>query len=70
MTPTILTAEQISVQFNIPLGTLAYWRFKRSHGDDRYPRFYLRGRSVIYYLQEFETDHKALLNQLNPLKCR
>ena len=42
-------AELISELYDIPLGTLANMRSKREG-----PRFYKRGRRVIYFLEDVE----------------
>lgn len=47
--------EEISEIYGIPRGTLANWRCRKEG-----PRFYKRGRRVLYFLDEFEKWLKSV----------
>lgn len=54
-----LTAKEISKLYNIPEGTLAYWRHQR-RWDNTLPRFHRLRRRVYYVKEEFEVDLRAM----------
>jgi hypothetical protein len=63
--PTILYASDICKLFNVPAGTLGYWRYLRDHGDTSCPRFYRRGARIIYHLEEFTEDHQNMITTIH-----
>ncbi len=54
-----LTSKQVSMMFNIPDGTLAYWRNQRAW-DKTLPRFHKLRRKVYYIRHEIEEDLKGV----------
>ena len=48
------TPKEMSKIYGIPLGTLANLRYQR-----RGPRFFRRGRSVLYFIEDFEAWLKS-----------
>jgi hypothetical protein len=52
----LLTCAEVSSEFKIPQGTLGAWRFRRIGGDTACPRFYRRGRRILYKRYEIEQD--------------
>jgi hypothetical protein len=57
----MLTSAEVSKEFKIPPGTLGAWRFKRGGGDLLYPRFYRRGRTILYKRGEFAEDYAKMI---------
>jgi hypothetical protein len=59
--PHILqTEKQLAERYGIKPRKLSYWRDRRMT-DHGYPRFYKTGKSVLYYLDEFDEDLRKVL---------
>ena len=61
-----LTTKQVSLEFNIPYGTISYWRYCRKSAiskaeQDKYPRYHKLVTGKVYYLRsEFEADMERM----------
>lgn len=53
-----LTSKQVSREFNIPNGTLGYWRYRRPY-DQRLPRFHKYITGKVFYIRSEITEDLA-----------
>jgi len=53
-----LTSRQVAEEFNIPNGTLGYWRFKKQY-DGRLPRFHKYITGKVFYVRSEITEDLA-----------